>query len=102
MTFIQKTKDGVLGIFEYMPHAVQAVGPALYPGRLLHGHAGTCTCTCVYTLDEIEQTKLIHSERSEVSTRGPIECMWLRQNSKMPHLVAKAVLALSFTSHASS
>ena len=59
MIFIQKTKDGVLGIFEYMPHAVQAVGPALYPGRLLHGHAGTCTC--VYTLDEIEQTKLIHT-----------------------------------------
>ena len=33
---------------------------------------------------------------------GPIERMWLRQNSKMPHLVAKSVLALSFTSHASS
>ena len=44
----------------------------------------------------------IYSERSEVSTRGPIERMWLRQNSKMPHFVAKSVLALSFTSHASS
>ena len=42
-----------------------------------------------------------HCERSEVSTRGPVECMWLHQNSKMPPLIATAVLALSFTLHAS-
>ena len=44
----------------------------------------------------------LYSERSEVSTRGPVERIWLRQNSKLPPLIAKVALALSFTSRSSS
>ena len=56
----------------------------------------------LFTKCTIAHDTVVNSERSEVSTRGAIDSIWLRKNSKMQLFTTRSSLVPSFSLHTSS